>query len=86
MPLKVEIIPANDDNPLYLIINDDEIYPVKNVSFKGKNDKIEKNVTESFSFHTGLLFFVDIFDQPHCYTNFENENHDEENKKVHFWF
>jgi len=73
VPLKVEIIQATDNNPSFLIINGKETYPIKNVSFKGKGYPIEDDVKKSFTFDTGLLFFVDIFDQPHYYVNYEED-------------
>ena len=86
MPLKVEIIQAIGDNPSFLVINEIETYPIKNVSFKGKGYPIENDVKKSFSFDTGLLFFIDIFDQPHYYVNYENEKTIDINIPNFSWF
>lgn len=85
MPMKVEIVPATDENPSFLIINDNETYAVKNVSFKGKGYPTEDDIKKSFSFNIGLLFFIDIFDQPHYYVNYENEVKKQPSVLSPFW-
>ena len=86
MSLKVEIIKAIGDNPSFLVINDLETYPVKDISFRGRDNKTQENITKSFSFDTGLLFFVDIFDQPHYYVNYNNESKAKSKIFDSFWF
>lgn len=73
MPLKVDLVDKTEETPLFIIINDKEIYPVKKIIFKNKNNEF-KEIIKSFVFDTGILFFIDLFDKPHYYINYDNNN------------
>lgn len=69
MANKIEILNSTYKSPSMLIINEKDIYPIKNFSLKGNYVKKEK----TYFLNDGILFFLDLFDCPHFIMFNENQ-------------
>lgn len=67
--MKIEVLQPRGNLPPFLIINDQDVYPVLEIAFRGTTNVPNPNFDEPFVLKTGQVFFTDIFSQPHCLVN-----------------
>jgi hypothetical protein len=73
MSLKIEVLLGKNGNPPVLILDDSEMYPIKDIVYQGETDVLYASFNQSFILKEGVLWFLDIFGYPHYLTTFKED-------------
>ena len=84
MPLKIEMIEIAPFLPPLLVLDDQFVYPIVDIAFKGKTDTPKPDLQKSFVLLKGTLAFQDIFGFNHKVDSEGNEqsSNKRQNKKI----